>query len=229
MKAQVLRKPVFKIENDDALASVNFRKKQAGFTLIETLVVVTLMSIVYIGFRYTLTSFWETINRSWTIRAVEQYGNSVVEYVARNTINAKRIDLAINQGTYATFYVTLEEPMTGEYQITYSSSSEGIEENGEPIFEEFPFEQWNNHYESILGPREKIEVEQFTGDYIYRPQPPYANPETFKGRVFQINLRLKYTREGAGDYDDYHRILHFTSQISLKKREQEDTPQQPST
>ena len=61
-------------------------KRQRGFTLIETLVVVTLMSLLFVGFRYSLYSYWEVINRSWTIRYVEQYGNSTVEYIARNII-----------------------------------------------------------------------------------------------------------------------------------------------
>lgn len=229
MKAQLKKYPLFKMGSEDGFSSEKPARRQSGFTLIEALVVVSLMGLVLIGFRYTLTSFWETINRSWTTRAIEQYGNSVVEYIARNTINAKKIDLAVNQGNYGTFYVTLDNPMTGYYQITYSSSDDGIEENGEPIFEDFPFENWDSHYESVLGPREKIEIEQFGGQYIYRPSPPYANPTDFEGRVFQITLRLKYTREGAGDFDDFTRIFHFTSQVSLKMREQENPQQGSST
>ena len=228
MKAQLKKYPLFKTDSEEGLFSERLMRRQSGFTLIEALVVVVLMGLTLVGFRYTLTSYWETINRSWTTRAIEQYGNSVVEYIARNTINAKKIDLAANQGNFATFYVTLDDPLTGSYQITYSSSDDGIEENGESIFEDFPFENWDSHYESVLGPREKIEIEQFGGQYIYRPYPPYANPMDFEGRVFQITLRLKYTREGGGEYDDYTRIFHFTSQISLKMREQEN-PQQGST
>jgi prepilin-type N-terminal cleavage/methylation domain-containing protein len=192
--------------------------KQGGFTIIEVLVTVLLLSLLLVGFRYTLLAYAEQINRSWAERYLEQYGNSIVEYIARNIVNAKDIQLAPNAANFATFYVTLTDPTTGDYQVIYSSDPEdGIKENGQKIFPEFPPEIAPNRQKSILGPSESFEVLEFKGEYVYRPQSPYFNPLNFIGRLFQITLRLKYTQERAQG-DNYERTMTFTSQVSLKNR-----------
>lgn len=201
---------------------------QKGFTIIETLVVVVLSALLIIGFRYTFQVYWEQLNRSWSQRYLEQYGNSIVEYIARNVINAKQITLGQNQGNYGTFYVTLMDPFTGNYQVTYSSTNEGITENNQKIFAEYPPEQGNNSATSIIGPREEFSIEQFRGEFIYRPQPPYTNPQNFLGRVFKVTLKLKYIRQGNEDFEDYVKYMTFTSQVSLKMRSQ-PAPGQGST
>ncbi len=193
--------------------------RQGGFTLIETLITVTLLSVVMIGFRYTLYSYWEVINRSWSVRYAEQYGNSVVEYIARNIINAKDITLAANQGDLSSFYVTLTDEMGANYVVTYAGTNDGIKENGVKIMDDYPPQEFESHTKSILGPREKIELMEFKGEFISRPYPPYGNPVTFIGRVFQVTLKMKYTRMGDGDTEDYERELNFSSQVSLKMSE----------
>jgi len=195
-------------------------RKQGGFTLIETLVTVTMLSVVLIGFRYTLYSYWEVINRSWSLRYTEQYGNSVVEYIARNIINARAITIGANQGDLGVFYVTLNDPLSGNYQVTYTGTADGIKENGEKIIDDFPPRKSESHIKSTLGPREEIEIEEFKGEFISRPQPPYSNPVNFIGRVFQVTLKMKYKRLGDNAADDYERILTFTSQVSLKMIDQ---------
>ncbi len=203
-------------------------RRIAGFTYIETMVALVLLSLLFIGFRYLLFSYWEVINRSWSQRYLEQYGNSVVEYIARNIINAKSITIAPNQGDLGTFYVTMNDPFTGDYLITYSATANGIRENGDKIFPEFPPKQSESHTSSILGPQEEIEIEQFSGQFVTRTEPPYSNPPNFLGRVFRVTLRMKYTRKGDSDTKDYVREMVFTSQVSLKMREQAPASQQPS-
>jgi len=207
----------------------SLRRGQRGFTLIETLVVVTLSAILFIGFRYTFQVFSEQINRSWSQRYLEQYGNSLVEYIARNVINARQITLGSNQGSYGVFYVTLTDPFAGNYQVTYSSSGEGIKENNQYIFPEYYPQNAENSVNAVLGPREEFSIEQFKGEFIYRPYPPYANPPTFNGRVFQVTLTLKYTRQGDKDFNDYIKIMTFKSQVSLKMRDTSTQGQPGST
>ena len=194
-------------------------KRQRGFTIIETLVTVALLSIMLVGFRYTIKAYLEQINRSWSERFLEQYGNSIVEYVARNIVNAKDITIAANQGNYGTFFVIHEDPFTGNYSVTYSSTrDDGIKENNEKIFEEYPPGEGSSHVASVIGPRESFELTEFRGEYIYRPEPPYFNPTNFLGRVFRITLKLKYIRETDFGSRDYEREMTFTSQVSLKNR-----------
>jgi prepilin-type N-terminal cleavage/methylation domain-containing protein len=194
--------------------------QQKGFTFIEVLVVVLLMTLMMVGFNYTIRAYWEQINRSASERFLKQYGNSIVEFIARNIVNAKGIDIGPTQGDYGTFYVTLNDPVAGDYVVTYSATDdEGVTQNGEKIIPEFAMNQTDRHVGTILGPTESFTVESFKGEFIYRPEPPYYNPASFLGRVFQITLILKYTRENAEMPDPYERYMTFTSQVSLKNRE----------
>jgi prepilin-type N-terminal cleavage/methylation domain-containing protein len=193
--------------------------RQKGFTLIETLVVVTLSALLFIGFRYTFVVFSEQLNRSWSQRYLEQYGNSVIEYVARNIINARAITIGASQGSFGTFYATVTDPFTGNYQVMYSSSDQGVKENNQSIFSEYPLEISDNSAKSIFGPREEVEIQEFRGEFVYRPEPPYNNATSFIGRVFKITLKIKYTRLGDKDFDDYIRIMTFTGQVSMKMRD----------
>jgi len=203
----------------DVIRVKRHRRCQNGFTLIETLITVVLLALMLVGFRYTLEAYWEQINRSWSERYLEQYGNSVVEYIARNIINAKQIDVAANQGTFGTFYVILDDPLSGSYTVTYSSTADdGVTENNDKIISEYPPTKLNNHSTAILGPRESFEVLEFRGEYIYRHWPPYFNPTSFLGRVFKVTIKLKYVRDGDSGTEDYERVMTFTSQVSLKNR-----------
>lgn len=195
-------------------------KKQRGFILIETLITVVLLSAILIGFRYTLYSYYEVVNRSFSCRYLEQIGNSTVEYIARNIINAKDISLSANQGNLSSFYVTLTDEMEANYVVTYSGMNDGIKENGVKIFNDYPPLKSDSHVSSVIGPKEEIEITEFKGEYITRPYPPYSNPPTFYGRVFQVTLKMKYTRQGDNDdINDYEREFTFTSQVSLKMNE----------
>jgi len=193
---------------------------EAGFTLIEVLVSVILLGMLFFGFRYTLQAYSQQINRSWAERYMEQYGNSIVEYLARKMVNAKQINIPPNIGNFATFYVVNEDPNFGQVSTKFSSSeTEGILENDEKLFPDFPPEELNNRANSILGPSETIELTEFRIDSVYRPLSPYFNPQEFKGRLFKVTLKLIYTQKTfKPGVDDYIREMMFTSQVSLKNR-----------
>jgi prepilin-type N-terminal cleavage/methylation domain-containing protein len=195
--------------------------RQGGFTLIEVLVTVMLFCMMMIGFRYVLKGFWEQINRSWSERFMEQYGNSVVEYIARNLVNAKGIYVPPNTNNYGIFYVSYEDPNLNAYTVKYSSTQdEGVLKDNEKIFEDFPPENTSSHVSSILGPSEEFELIEFRIDSVYRPYSPFFNTVDFRSRLFKITLKLSYTRYSTKPgTQDYVREMWFTGQVSLKNRE----------
>jgi prepilin-type N-terminal cleavage/methylation domain-containing protein len=194
--------------------------KESGFTLIEILITTILLAMLLFGFRYTVQAYMKQINRSWAERYMEQYGNSTVEYIARNMVNAKQVNIPPNIGNFATFYVIHEDPNLGQISTKYSSSeTDGIMVNDEKLFPDFPPEELNNRANAILGPSESIELTEFRIDSVYRPISPYFNPVEFKGRLFKVTLKMIYTQKNyKPSVDDYFREMMFTSQVSLKNR-----------
>lgn len=181
---------------------------ERGFTLIETLITVFLMAMMFIGLRYTLASWWEVIDRSMTERYVEQYGNSVVEYIARNVINATDISVQ-TFGTFSTFYVGINSDTLGYYQDVYSASpNNGVTINGVPLFSEFPLPEnrlTHNSIHSVMSPLETVEITEFI----------LADSGKFVG----LTLIIRYIKEAdESNEEDYERNMMFTSQVSLKNR-----------
>jgi hypothetical protein len=173
---------------------------------------------MFIGFRYTMLAFTEQINRSYSERQLEQYGNTMVEYLARNLTNAKRIFVPPNSGELGSFTAFYDDPNTGEYDVLFEASNKlWLTEDGERIIKDFPPEQSKSSIQGNLGPGETYRLLEFTIDSVRRYDPPYNNPEDFYGRLYQISLKLRYQR-GNEDADTYTRDMLFTSQVSLKMR-----------
>jgi len=207
-------------EGSDGLQDLTLPvSRQSGFTLIEVLVSVVLLAGLLVGFRYTLLAYWQQINRSWAERYMEQYGNSTVEYLARNLVNAKTITISPNAGDLTTFFATYNNNIN-QYTIKYSCTSDGgVEEDNEKLFSDFPPDNFADKYSSILGVNEKFEIIEFKIDSVYKNYTPYFNPNEFKGRLFKITLRIAFEQDNTNSKaQDYYREMMFTSQVSLKNR-----------
>ncbi len=190
---------------------------RAGFTLIEALVMIVLSVILIIGFRYTLLAYWEQMNRSMTERHIQQYGSSIVEYVARKITNAREIYIPPNAGDLSTFTATFFDPNKGNVNIIFSANKKNwVMEDNERIFREFPPKRSDNSYSGVIGLNETVEIIKFGIDSIRRIEPPYNNTEDFYGRLYRVTLLLRYTREWDKDEQPYIKNMTFSSQISMK-------------
>ena len=196
------------------------RGRQRGFTLIETLISVVLMTIIMIGLKSTMSAWWDVIDRSWTERYIEQYGNSTVEYIARNVVNATYMNIE-TYGEFSTFFVGINSDSLGFYQEVYSAHyHDGVKINGEKLFQEFPLPGNvvpHNAVTSVMSPDETIEITQFKAEFSTRPYPPYMTPPSFYGKTFMVTMKIKYTRNADDPSEtDYENEMTFSFQVALK-------------
>lgn len=173
-----------------------------------------------IGLRYTMSAWWDVIDRSWTERYIEQYGNSVVEYIARNVVNATYMNIE-TYGEFSTFFVGINSDTLGFYQeVYYANYQDGVKVNGESLFQEFPLPGntvLHNDVTSVMSPAETIEITQFKAEFTTRPYPPYFDPISFYGKTFQVTMKIKYTRNADDPSEtDYENEMTFSCQVALK-------------
>ncbi|MBM3326908.1 MAG: hypothetical protein FJY65_08025 [Calditrichaeota bacterium] len=70
--------------------------RDEGWTFIEATLAVVIMSIMVLGLTIVLLAFREHLDRSWAVRAMDQYGNDVVENLAHDLRNA--VDVVVRPG-----------------------------------------------------------------------------------------------------------------------------------
>ncbi len=71
--------------------------RDGGWTFVEALLSVVVMSIMILGLTVVLMAFHEQLDRSWSIRVMDQYGNDVIEQLTHTLRNA--VDVSVRAGT----------------------------------------------------------------------------------------------------------------------------------
>lgn len=80
--------------------------REGGWTFIEAILAVVIMSIMILGLTITLLAFKEHLDRSWAVRAMDQYGNDVVENLAHELRNA--VDVTVRSGAGNTHRIDIK-------------------------------------------------------------------------------------------------------------------------
>ncbi len=198
-------------------------RNDSGWTLIEALISVVLISLIFLGFAVSLLSFREWIDRSWAIRVLDQYANDVLSNVDSLLRTAKRVDVNPPVNGLGSFTIKVLDNYTyhsgGADTLTYTFSAHptvGVlvsEGNAVPAEfyhhktrgkEIFPPRSWDNNHE--------FEIADFGFESFYDP---YL-PENFNRAIAQIYLTIDYrrTREFEGQGIGQDKVLTKQYRIS---------------
>jgi hypothetical protein len=92
-------------------------ERDDGWTLIEAVLTIVIMSIMVLGLSIVLMAFREHLDRSWSVRVMDQYGNDVVEQLAHKLRNAVNVSVRRDRGD--TDKVTVEYLDAFHHDLTH--------------------------------------------------------------------------------------------------------------
>lgn len=176
-------------------------RNDEGWTFIEAAFSIVLLTVVFLGFSLTLLTFREWMDRSWAIRAMDQYANDLMSRLNQLLLLGSNIGTYPNQYGLGSFWISVynfqEYPQFVILDSTvYSFSAQptnGVfvaEGNAapEPFVEDFPLEAWEDEHRFV--------IEDFGYQAYYDP----ARSQNFNESMGQIFLTIRYERLGGLDF-----------------------------
>ncbi len=171
--------------------------RDEGFTFIEVTLTVVIMAIMVLGLAIVLLAFKEHLDRSWSVRIMDQYGNDVVERLTHELRNA--VDVTIRPGIGNTHEIDIEylEPnyLDRTYIIRWRADLRNcqIKVDHNPIDPGFP--------PGKLGSGETYEILLFTlfkyGEMTSdrkEHDDAASRSNMFLDATYDIRFKLKYNR-----------------------------------
>jgi hypothetical protein len=188
-----------------------------GWTFIEAVYSVVLLSVVFLGFTITIMSFREWLNRSWAIRVVDQYANDVMTHIEgflqmggsiapnppKNGLGSFRI-YVMNLNQYpiyivdSTAYNFSAHPKNGIFIGVGNTASEEFYAYRTGGDEVFPPPGWHKEHEITIT------------DFRFVPWNDALLTEDFNEAMPQIILNLEYKRFHKVDTKRGERIREYT-------------------
>jgi hypothetical protein len=191
---------------------------ERGWTFIEAIIGVVLASILMLGFTLTIMAMRETIDRSLSIRVMDQYGNDMMRYFERQFENAWSFSLVASgtSGQFDRFALTFTDPQT-RYASTYNyraNPTHGVYCNDQLIDPQFPPQHIRNRKPfGVLGESESFTVTRFTASNVSRR----GDSEVFSDATVEITLGLQYIKRGTDPGEpDYVRDMTYSTVCFLK-------------
>jgi len=168
-----------------------------GWTFIEATLTIVVMSIMVLGLSIVLMAFREHLDRSWSIRVMDQYGNDVIEQLAHQLRNA--VDVEVRRGWGNTHKIdvkyldpTLHDTFRWRYWRVDPRSARVLV-NNDPLDRFFP--------PGSPGRGESFEILQFTltkyGELTPNPDErldSFRRNEAFLDATYEIRFKLRYNR-----------------------------------
>jgi type II secretory pathway pseudopilin PulG len=177
---------------------MKLRQDERGWTFIEATIAVIIVSMMLLGLAVTMMAMRESIDRSLSIRVMDQYGNDMMTYFQNQLENA--FDFvhvpAPSSGQWDHCQIIFYNPYNGTYSTDNyrATPALGILRNNQRIDPQFPpAHVENGRAFGVLGPNESFTVTQFIADYEGR----HNDVLDFVLKTVRISLTLRYTRRGT--------------------------------
>jgi len=194
------------------------RSGERGWTFIEATIGVVLASILMLGLTLTIMAMRETIDRSLSIRVMDQYGNDMMRYFENKLENAwSFVRIASgSSGQMDHFEIRFTDPRTGYQTINRyrATVADGIYCNNQRLDPQFP----PQHIRAgkpfgVLGPSEAFTVTRFTASNVFRR----GDSEVFSNSTVELTLSLRYIKRGTDPGEpDYIRDMTYSTLCFLK-------------
>ncbi len=172
--------------------------RDEGFTFIEVMLTVVIMLIMVLGLTIVLLAFREHLDRSWSVRVMDQYGNDVIERLTHELRNAVDVEIRPGVGNTNEINISYLEPyyLDRTYIIRWRADLINcqIKVDNNAVDPSFPPRR--------LGKGEFFEILQFTlSKYgaitpdIEEHRDAALRNEMFLDATYDIRLKLKYNRD----------------------------------
>jgi hypothetical protein len=172
--------------------------REGGWTLIEAILSIVIMSIMVLGMTIVLMAFREHLDKSWAIRVMDQYGNDVLEKLTHELRNA--VDVQVRNSVGKTDEIIIEYPDPSYLDRTYfhrwkaDLRNTRILVDNRPLYDMFP--------PRALGRGEFYQILRFTldpygqsGREIDETRDSQSRGKAFLNATYDITFTLQYKRD----------------------------------
>jgi len=172
-------------------------KCDSGWTFIEATLSVVIMAIMVLGLTIVLMAFREHLDRSWSIRVMDQYGNDVIERLTHELRNA--VDVTVRPSVRNTHKIDIQylDPYVHDLYHTNTWRADlqrsQILIDNDPIDKTFP--------PRSPGRGESFQIIQFTLSPYGQLTPndserrdSFNRASNFVNATYDIRFKLRYNR-----------------------------------
>lgn len=197
-----------------------------GWTLVEAVLSMIIMSVMILGLTIVLLAFREHLDRSLAVRTMDQYGNNVIEQLTHKLRNA--VNVVVRKGRdIDNIDIEFLDPLTLDFTTWeyWRAAQNTIKVNNRRIDDYFP--------PLRLRFGESYEILKFTmrkygdpdGPNEYEKQDHYRRSDSFNDATWDIRFTLRYKRSNISsgeqkwvyDKEYYNRVYMRNMNLIVQK------------
>ena len=172
-------------------------RSEGGWTFIEATLAVVIMAIMVLGLTIVLLAFRDHLDRSWAVRAMDQYGNDALEMLTHELRNA--VDVTVRVDTRDTDRITVKwlDPWVQDLihtNLWYADLTTGqIKKDHKPIYKLYPPVKLRRGESFKIGKFKLLSYGLDDSDARERGD-ALSRTKEFNDATYTIVLTLRYTR-----------------------------------